>query len=116
VSEDQHTTWAMQLAQGLKAELVVQAISGIGVLPRPFPDYDLWWSPNETQYCSNGSAALQPFMVAQQCLPPHWHELKSGPWIDGMESYVNRVNPFNAQSTFGYKGKAPQAASSALFS
>ena len=80
----------------LGAELTVTAISGIGVLPRP---YHPWFSTSEAGNCTRGglSDAGPPFVAgypgenAQFGLP-------KGIAIRGMGDYIDRVNPFEPAS------------------
>ena len=42
-------------------------------------------------------------MVAKSHLDPKWHSLHTGPWADDIQGYIDRINPFDANSKFEYE-------------
>lgn len=89
LTQAQYETWAGQVAHALKATLVVQAVSGIGVIHRP---YVAWWNSWELGNCSRPmpeSADNATWLAGEP--EPYMH----GPWVGSMLDYVDNVNVFN---------------------
>jgi len=104
ITENQYVTWAQQIALALRAELRVQAVSGIGVVARPWA---AWFNSYEARNCSVEDAHLASFEAGSAAIETGFN---TGQSIAGMRQYIDRINPFDYTSPpYEYTGPAPEA-------
>jgi len=111
-NENEHETWAAQLAASLNAAITVQAISGVGVLPKPTFGA-LWTSPLEAANCTAPTASNKSFVAGDDDaqIPSAYRGHHLGPWFAGIGDYADRVNPFDSSLRWmgASEGRAPDA-------